>query len=136
MKKDLIKFADIFPILLNKLGYEPIIFDSDAEARNNVHKIKEGKYPVYVFKTDTSGEKLYEEFYTEEEDFDLDKFNALGVISKLPQYKTEQFDKIFSELHDLLNQFDLKKSQIIDWLKNYIPEFEHIETGLGLDKKM
>jgi FlaA1/EpsC-like NDP-sugar epimerase len=136
MEKELINFADIFPVLLNKLGYEPVIFNADVEARNHVHLIKEGKYPVYVFKTDTSGEKLYEEFYTEEEDFDLDQFNALGVISKSPLYKTEQFDEIFSELYVLLEQANLEKSEIVGWLKKYIPEFEHIETGLGLDKKM
>jgi FlaA1/EpsC-like NDP-sugar epimerase len=136
MEKDLIKFADIFPVLLNKLGFEPVIFNSDEEARKNVGLIKDGKYPVYVFETNTSGEKLYEEFYTDEEDFDLNKYNALGVISKKPTYKTEQFEVIFNELYKLLDNPNLQKNQIVSWLKNYIPEFEHIETGLGLDKKM
>ena len=136
MDKDLIKFADIFPVLLEKFGYVPLIFDSDSEARKNTDLIKKGEYPVYLFKTDTSGEKLYEEFYTDEEDLDLDKFIALGVISKLPLYKVEQFDEIFSELHCLLEHPHLKKIQIVDWFSKYIPEFEHIETGLGLDNKM
>lgn len=136
MEKDLIKFADIYPVLLNKFGYKPVIFDSDFEARKNISLIKEGKYPVYVFETNTSGEKLFEEFYTEEEDFDLEKYNALGVISKSPTYKAEQFDVIFEELYNLLENPKLEKSQIVDWLKKYIPEFQHIETGLGLDKKM
>lgn len=136
MENDLINFADIFPPLLKELGFEPMILDSDQKARESIHMIQEGKYPVFVFKTDTSGEKLYEEFYTEEESFDLNKFNALGVISKKPIYSTQQFGDIFKELNKLLNKEDLKKSEIVNWLKKYIPEFEHIETGMGLDKKM
>lgn len=136
MENDLINFADIFPPLLKELGFEPVILDSDQKARESIHMIREGKYPVFVFKTDTSGEKLYEEFYTEEESFDLSKFNALGVISKEPIYSTRQFGDIFMELNNLLNKEDLQKSEIVDWLKKYIPEFDHIETGMGLDKKM
>ncbi|UCS93235.1 UDP-N-acetylglucosamine 4,6-dehydratase [Echinicola marina] len=136
MEKDLIKFADIFPPLLKKLGFEPVIFDSDEEARKNVHLIDQGKYPVYVFKTDTSGEKLYEEFYTEEESYDLNKFQALGKISKEPTYPIEKFDEIFDELYNLLDKNETQKTDIVGWLKKYIPEFEHIETGLSLDKKM
>lgn len=136
MENDLINFADIFPPLLKELGFEPLILDSDQKARESIHMIQEGKYPVYVFKTDTSGEKLYEEFYTEEESFDLNKFNALGVISKEPIYSTQQFGDIFMELNNLLNKENLQKSEIVTWLRKYIPEFDHIETGMGLDKKM
>lgn len=136
MENDLINFADIFPPLLKELGFEPLILDSDQKARESIHMIQEGKYPVYVFKTDTSGEKLYEEFYTEEESFDLNKFNALGVISKEPIYSTQQFGDIFMELDIMLNKENLQKSEIVTWLRKYIPEFDHIETGMGLDKKM
>ncbi|GGF51660.1 polysaccharide biosynthesis protein [Echinicola rosea] len=136
MEKDLIKFADIFTPLLRELGFEPVIFNSDVEARRNIHLINEGKYPVYVFKTDTSGEKLFEEFYTEEELFDLDKFNALGTIAKEATYPMSEFDNIFEELHEIMDREETKKSDIVRWLKKYIPEFKHIETGLSLDKKM
>jgi hypothetical protein len=100
------------------------------------HLIDQKKYPVYVFKTETSGEKLYEEFYTDSEIFDLDKFNALGVISKKTTYSSSQFSPIFEELYNLLEKKNLEKSDIVTWLKKYIPEFEHIETGISLDKKM
>lgn len=136
MEKDLVNFADIFPALLNELGFEPVVFDSDQKAREGIHLIDQKKYPVYVFKTETSGEKLYEEFYTDAEIFDLKKFNALGVISKEPTYSSGQFSPIFEELHDLLEKKNLEKSDIVSWLKKYIPEFEHIETGMSLDKKM
>jgi FlaA1/EpsC-like NDP-sugar epimerase len=136
MENDLINFADIFPPLLKELGFEPVVLDSDQKARASTHMINEGKYPVFVFKTDTSGEKLFEEFYTDDESFDLGRFNALGVISKEPTYTTKTFGEIFKELYMLLDKEKLQKHEIVAWLKKYIPEFEHIETGMGLDKKM
>lgn len=136
MENGLINFADIFPPLLREIGYEPVIFDSDIEARKNIDLINENKYPVYLFKTDTSGEKLYEEFYTENESFSLSKFNALGTISKEPTYTISQFDRIFNELYELIYMNETKKADIVVWLKKYIPEFDHVETGLSLDKKM
>jgi FlaA1/EpsC-like NDP-sugar epimerase len=136
MENDLINFADIFPSLLKELGFEPLIFESDQKARESIHLIAEGKYPVFVFKTDTSGEKLYEEFYTDDESIAMDRFNALGVISKEPIYSTQKFGQIFEELIKLLDKEQLQKNEIVIWLKKYIPEFEHIETGMGLDKKM
>lgn len=136
MENDLINFADIFPPLLKELGYEPVVFSTEDEARNNMQLLREQKYPVYVFKTDTSGEKLYEEFYTDDEKTDLDKFNALGVIQKEASYDRKEITRIIGELRELLAQENTMKKDIVTWLKKYIPEFEHVETGLGLDKKM
>lgn len=136
MENDLVNFASIFPPLLAELGYEAYICSSDEEARNSMHLVKEGKYPVYLFKTDTSGEKLYEEFYTDEEKFELNRFNALGVISKKGLYTKDQFDGIIKDIKNTLSLPDTSKADIVSWLKKYIPEFDHIETGLSLDKKM
>lgn len=136
MEKDLVNFADIFPPFLEMLGYQPFICHSEKEARENMHLLYEKKYPVYVFKTDTSGEKLYEEFYTETEQYSLDRYHALGVIAKQAVYTTTESGEIIDELKVLLGKADTSKPEIVTWLKKYIPEFEHIETGLSLDKKM
>ena len=136
MENDLVNFAHIFPPLLKEFGYEPFIFNSEEEARNNMHLLKEKKYPVYLFKTDTSGEKLYEEFYTDEEKYILDRYNALGVIEKQASYTVLEFDHIIGELKDLLARPATVKADIVMWLNKYIPEFEHIETGFKLDNKM
>lgn len=136
MENGLVNFASIFPPLLAELGYEAYICSSEEEARNSMHLVKEGKYPVYLFKTDTSGEKLYEEFYTDNESFDLNRFNALGVISKKGSYTMDQFAGIIQDIAVLFSMPETSKSDIVSWLKKYIPEFDHIETGLNLDKKM
>ena len=98
--------------------------------------LKEKKYPIYLFNTDTSGEKLYEEFYTDDEYYELDKYNALGVISKKAKYSIIDFNKIIEDLKYLLLKEETAKPDIITWLKKYIPEFQHIETGKKLDNKM
>jgi FlaA1/EpsC-like NDP-sugar epimerase len=136
MQKDLIRFADVLPAFLKEKGFNVYRCNSEEEARNSTDRIDQGEYPVYFFKTDTSGEKLYEEFYTEEETYTLDRYRSLGVISKTAQYTPESFHGIIDELKQLLADPVLTKQQLVIWLKKYIPEFDHIETGLGLDKKM
>ena len=136
MKKGLINFADILPKLLEQIGYKLFICKSEEEAKRNINLLKEKKYPVYLFKTDTSGEKLYEEFYTDDESYELNTYNALGVISKKVKYSIIEFNQIIEDLKSLLLKEETEKPDIISWLKKYIPEFEHIETDKKLDNKM
>jgi len=136
MQKDLINFADIFPPLLKSFGYEPLICSSEEEAKNNVQFIKKGKYPVYLFKTNTSGEKLYEEFYTDDEELDTKRFSELGVIIKQPLYDIEEMRTMMSELDNMMIKDITTKVDICKWLEKYIPQFQHIETGKNLDQKM
>ncbi|MFN3666212.1 MAG: polysaccharide biosynthesis protein [Sediminibacterium sp.] len=136
MENDLVNFVSIIQPLLTQFGYTALPCNSEEQARSMAPFIKEGKYPVYYFKTDTSGEKLYEEFYTDEEIVDTEKYTALGVIHKKATYTIEDFGHIIKELQQLLDIEGLEKSDIVNWLKKYIPEFDHIETGLSLDRKM
>lgn len=136
MQKDLINFADIFTPILNLFGYEPVICNSEEDAKRRIGLVNEKKYPVYLFKTDTSGEKLYEEFYTDNENYNLEKFNALGVISKTASYDIFQVNSILDELKNLFTNDNTTKDEIVSWLSKYIPEFSHLETGKNLDKKM
>lgn len=136
MQKDLIKFSDILPEFLKQEGFEPLYASSEQEARENVDKIENKKYPVYLFETNTSGEKLYEEFYTEDEDFYLDTFHALGVIKKRASYSLNEMNQLLDNLNRLFLEEQLSKSEIVNWLKSCIKDFDHIETGIGLDSKM
>ena len=133
---DMVNFIDILTSLLIEFDYEPVKYDSENEARESMKITEQKKYPVYLFKTDTSGEKLFEEFYTNEEVYDLDRFKALGVISKSTNYSLSDFNQIINELKEVLSMGNVTKKQIVDWLNKYITGFNHIETGLGLDEKM
>jgi FlaA1/EpsC-like NDP-sugar epimerase len=136
MVNDLVNFAEIYTPLLKKFGFEPLIVDSEEMAKEMVSEIEKGKYPVFLFKSNTSGEKLFEEFYTEEEVVELNKFNSLGFISKKATYSKDEMDKILDELKEAFSFDKTSKCDIVNLLKKYITNFYHIETGFGLDSKM
>jgi FlaA1/EpsC-like NDP-sugar epimerase len=136
MVNDLVNFADIYTPLLNVFGYIPIIVESEEKAKEYIIHSKKRRYPVFLFKSNTSGEKLYEEFYTNDESVELNKFKSLGFISKKAAYTKHEMDKIIFELKSVLEQDNISKIDIVNLLKKYITNFEHIETGIGLDSKM
>ncbi|MCK9414439.1 MAG: polysaccharide biosynthesis protein [Prolixibacteraceae bacterium] len=93
-------------------------------------------YPIYFFGSDTDGEKSFEEFYTEKELLDNDSFVNLGVVKNSKKRSIEEIDAIFSQLQTLFASQNVTKAAIVHILKEYLPNFEHIETGKGLDSKM
>ncbi len=93
-------------------------------------------YPIFFFGSDTSGEKSFEEFFTEKELLDLDSFINLGVVKNSKKRSIREIDAIFDQLHKLFESKDVTKAGIVHILKEYLPNFEHIETGKGLDSKM
>ena len=93
-------------------------------------------YPVYFFPSNTSGEKLYEEFYTENEKVDFNRFSQLGVIEDNSKKSIAQIDGFIDQLEKLLISDDLDKETIVRFLADIVPNFEHIETGISLDQKM
>ena len=94
------------------------------------------RWPVYFFESDTSGEKTYEEFYTPGEALDLERFVNLGVVKNAPRRSLAEIDGIFASLQRLFASADVTKADVVHALKDYLPNFEHIETGKSLDQKM
>ena len=92
------------------------------------------KYPIFFFKTNTSGEKLYEEFYTDDEHYSLLKHDALGVINNF-QFEFDVQD-LKNKLEFLFKKKEIDKIDIVNLIKVYLPDFDHIETGKNLDQKM
>ena len=132
---DMVYFKDIAMSLLAELGYEALECSSEEEARNKATQLQDNKYPVYFFESDTSGEKLFEEFYTEKEELDMQKFAALGVITNA--YRPPK-QALQDTIHQLENLFRKKttKEEVVQALNKLLPTFQHIETGLNLDQKM
>ena len=124
--------------LLKAHGYEVAECVSDEEALNMAEKLKQGGniYPVYYSKSDTSGEKAFEEFVTDEERADIDRFLSLGVIIGKVIPDKNKIEKLFIELDALFEKPELSKKDIVAIMKEYWPNFEHIETGKYLDSKM
>ncbi len=136
--RDMISFDMIARDLLNYLGLETDVCTTEDEARRKALVLNESSkaYPVYFFETDTSGEKPYEEFYTAGEVTDNDRFISLGVIKNSLKRDIREIDMIFTRLHELFNSGNVSKAAVVEILKEWLPEFEHIEKGKGLDQKM
>lgn len=131
-------FSDIGTALLRELSYEPDFCSSEQEAREKSRQltVDSRRYPVYYFQSDTSGEKPYEEFYTDAETVDFTRFQALGVVKGQPAYLPSQIESIFQSLEQLFQSDSTNKHAIIELLTELLPNFQHIETGKNLDQKM
>lgn len=123
--------------LLKEHGYEVLECASDEEAIDKADELKNGsnRYPVHFSRSDTSGEKPYEEFVTDTETADMELFRSLGVITgkKIPD--KARIEKLFTELSAAFEN-QTSKENIVRIMQNYLPNFEHIETGKSLDSKM
>tara|TARA_S200000501_G_scaffold184021_1_gene173269 strand:+ start:29455 stop:30675 length:1221 start_codon:yes stop_codon:yes gene_type:complete len=135
---DTVFFENIAKDLLNYLGLEIDICESDEEAKRKAGLLNNNpkSFPVYFFKSDTSGEKSYEEFYTGNEVLDLKTYKSLGVIKNSLKRDIGEIDIIFKNLETIFSEKNVLKSDIINLLKKYLPNFNHIETGKNLDSKM
>ena len=136
--KDMIPFDDIAKDLLNYLGFEIDICNSEEEAKKKADLLTKNSktFPVYFFGSDTSGEKSYEEFFTDNEVLDLKAYEHLGVIKNSVKRDILEIDNIFNNLENIFLKDDILKSDIVNVLKKYLPTFKHIETGKHLDQKM
>jgi len=132
--KDQIYFKEIALDFLRENGFEPVLVQSEKEAKEFDFDKNPNKYPIYFFKTDTSGEKTYEEFFTEEEDYEINKYDSLGFINTLDVKIS--FEDVESDFETVFNNLNSEKSDIVTIIKKYVPDFMHIETGKHLDQKM
>ena len=132
--KDQIYFKELALDFLRENGFEPELVQSEKEAKDFDFDKNSNKYPIYFFKTDTSGEKTYEEFFTEEEDYEVNEFESLGYI-KASEVEMS-FEDVETDFETVFSNPNSQKSDIVTVIKKYVPDFMHIETGKHLDQKM
>ena len=94
------------------------------------------KYPVRYFTSDTTGEKAYEEFYVPGEKINMERFKALGVVEKTTRKPMSEVSDFFEKLEAIFHKDDFTKAQVVETIKEFIPNFEHEEKGKNLDQKM
>lgn len=137
-KEQMMTFDKIATALLHEQGYEVIQCDSDIEAIDKAVELKKGSnlYPVFYSESDTSGEKAYEEFYTDSETIELDRLQALGIVTNKQIPDKEKVWALLEELKVLFEKDETTKSEVITVMKAYLPNFEHIETKKNLDSKI
>jgi len=133
----LITFSDIAVRYLKHIGYEPYLCESEEEARELAHTLPEkGKWPCLFTQSDTTGEKDFEEFFTENEVIDLDRFQNLGIVKNEALYD----QKLIQHFTDTITSFKQNRSwtkeQLVKLFFEMIPNFDYIEKGKYLDAKM
>ncbi|WP_323757921.1 polysaccharide biosynthesis protein [Roseivirga sp.] len=136
--KNMKTFSSIAISLLKELGFEADVCATEDEAREKATQLKTNSstYPVYFFESNTSGEKSFEEFYTDDEQLDVDSFSGLGVIKNTQRKSTKELMEIFSNLESAFNSETISKASVVQVLKTYLPNFDHIEKGKNLDQSM
>ena len=136
-KLHLITFSEIAVRFLREHGYGPYECESEDEARNRAEElIAKKQWPCYFFKSDTTGEKDFEEFFTDNEDLDMDRFDTVGVIRNQPDFDETKLDEFMEGINALRYKETWKKDEIIKLYFSLLPEFSHKETGKYLDQKM
>lgn len=124
--------------LLHEYGYEVLECGSDQEAIIKAEELWQGskQYPVHFSASDTSGEKAYEEFYTNAETVDNSRLTALGVVTGKGIPDAGKIDMLFNQLTEVFEKEVTTKIEVVNILQDYLPEFHHIEAGKSLDSKM
>lgn len=132
----MITFSEIAMKFLEYLGYEPYICNTEDEARELAKTLPEsGKWPCYFFISDTTGEKDFEEFYTDDEEIDWDRFEDIGVIKSKLDIDYEKLDYFLKRIDNLIEN-GWQKVDLIELFNYMLPNFAHKETGKYLDQKM
>ena len=134
----MLTFSSICDDFVKAEGFSKIECGSDAEAKHYAVEMdyNSNTYPVVYFKSDTTGEKAYEEFYVSGEKINMDRFKALGVVEETPRRLMTEVNAFFKKLEALFAKEDFTKAQVVDAIKEFIPNFEHEEKGKNLDQKM
>ena len=135
--EQMLTFSSICDRFLIAEGLQKKECSGEAEAKRYAHQMPydTDTYPVVYFQSDTTGEKAYEEFYVPGERIDMNRFKALGVIEESEHRPMSEVNAFFEKLEDLFNG-EFTKEDVVQSIKEFIPNFEHEEKGKNLDQKM
>ena len=133
--KDMIPFDAVLKDMLADMGLGCRACSSSEEAKAAMRDLSNG-YPCEFFGSDTSGEKSFEEFFTEADERDETSFANLGVVKNSRKRPVAEVEAIFASLRDVFGREGATKADIVGALKDYLPDFHHIEKGRGLDSRM
>jgi len=141
-EEQMLTFSSICDDFVKAQGFVKDECATDDEAKKKAalldtsHSSDSLPYPVVYFKSDTTGEKAYEEFYVPGEKIDMQRFHALGVVEQTARHSMQEVDAFFSELEQLFAREDFTKADVVEAIKAFIPNFDHEEKGKNLDQKM
>lgn len=134
----MLTFSAICDEFVKAEGFAKVECDNDVAAKRFAAEMnyESDSYPVVYFKSDTTGEKAYEEFYVPGEKVNMERFSALGVVEQTTRRNMEEVSGFFTELEAIFQKEDFTKAEVVESIKKFIPNFEHEEKGKNLDQKM
>ena len=140
----MLTFSSICDDFVKAQGFEKDECANDSDAKKKAETLsyeptvngQQPKYPVVYFKSDTTGEKAYEEFYVPGEKVNMERFSALGVVEQTTRRNMDEVNTFFDELEAIFHKEDFTKAEVVESIKKFIPNFEHEEKGKNLDQKM
>lgn len=133
----LISFADIAVKYLAEKGFEPVLCNDESEARALAKTLPEqGKWPCLFTSSDTTGEKDFEEFFTDQETLNMDRFENLGIIKNEAGFDEQRLAEFEERISDMKQDLAWSKQDLVELFHRMIPDFGHKETGKYLDSKM
>ncbi|NWJ41652.1 MAG: UDP-N-acetylglucosamine 4,6-dehydratase [Geothrix sp.] len=134
---NLVTFSSIAERYLAAKGLEPLLCDTEDEARERMASApRQGRWPCYFFQSDTTGEKDFEEFFTDSEEVDLGRFDSIGIVKNAATADPSHLQAFLREIERLRQSGRWTKQDIVDLFFNLLPEFHHLETGKYLDGRM
>lgn len=133
----LISFEQIARRYLESIGYTPYECDSEEEARARINDLPErGQWPCLFAPSDTTGEKDFEEFFTEGEELDTDRFEHIGIVKSKLGYDESLLEEFEARISNMRNKGSWLRDDLVDLFQKMIPNFQHLEKGKFLDSKM
>ena len=134
---EMVNFKDITYDFFAAMGRQLKQCNSEEEAKELAANLSDSEpYPAFFFTSNTSGEKLYEEFYTDDDALDMESYESLGVIKNAKQFSLQQVEACIHDVKTELAKENYSKKDIVRVMKKYVSDFRHIETGKNLDAKM
>lgn len=128
-EEQMLTFSSICDDFVKAEGFKKVECKNDPEAKKYAADMdyESDNYPVVYFKSDTTGEKAYEEFYVPGEKINMTRFSALGVVEETTRRPMPEINQFFDELEGIFAEPDFTKAEIVTSIKKFIPNFEHEE---------
>jgi FlaA1/EpsC-like NDP-sugar epimerase len=133
----LVTFEAIARRYLKHIGYQAVACETEQQARSSVQELSEqGSWPCFFMKSDTTGEKDFEEFFMANESLDMQRFQSIGIVNSSLQFDASKLDDFLPQIKRLRQTGRWKKNDLVKLFQELLPEFDHYEKQRFLDGKM
>ena len=134
----LTSFARIAENFLQSIGKVPLRCETEDEARKLCEiKTLEDYWPCFWTQSDTTGEKHYEEFYTDQEEPDFSRYRSIGIVMNRTEINLNELINAEKKLVAFAeSEMNLTKSHIVSIFRSLLPTLSYDDVGRYLDGKM